>query len=271
MNLGFEHSADLPSGTLPAEAAVLSDAAVCGQASSLRPAVLRTSTLHDVVGGASVLVSTSEALHPKYSHRRERTLERMSSLGFSGVHIIDREPGEGDLARLGIDLWDNTDGYFVGNPGKKVHESICFKHVHALQHIVEQGLERALIVECDVLFHDNFQEMFPEFWRQVPSDFDIVYVGFGYPIKELVSSLKKPTAQIWSGAFWCCHCMIVSRAGAEKILEALPMHDQIDFFYGRMASEGRLNCYAFYYENTDLEKAGACSYIPWGLAYQEKD
>jgi len=220
---------------------------------------------------ATILITTSSKIHPKYVQRRERTLSRLQGEGISEVDIIDDEPLAADLERIGIDLWDDREGYFVGEPGKRVHESICYKHILALKQIVDRRLNSALICECDLLLHDKFSELFPEFWHEVPSDFDVVYVGFGYPIRQFVSTMEKKSSRIWSGAFWCNHCLIMRHSGAEKILAALPLHDQIDYFYGRLASEAKINSYAFYYEHSELEASGRCSYIPWGLAYQEKD
>jgi hypothetical protein len=217
------------------------------------------------------LLSAPESIDLKYGVRRSQSLGRIVEQGIGNVTVLTDNVTPEELRRLKIDLKCDDPGFFVGAPGRHHHENAIYKHLRALEIFLETGAATALICEDDVLFHDRFQELFPTFMANVPANWDVVYVGFANPIRELLDGFSKVNSRIWSGPFWCLHCLLVTRDGAQKILGALPIHDQIDFFYGRLARDGVINCYAFNMLEQSLEDCRRVSYTPRGLAYQERD
>jgi hypothetical protein len=206
---------------------------------------------------------------PRYEVRLERTLERLALVGIRGVKTVTEDPLPNEIASAGIDLFYERPGYFVSSLVQQ--QKVGFKHLSALLSAAQLGRGRTLICEDDVLFHEGFDELLSRYWQLVPSDADIVFIGFANPIREFESSLQEVGEHLWKGAFWCCHCVIVTAEGAGKILDSLPMHDQIDFFYGRLAHEGVINSYAFRYMWEDGEQSARCAYTPRGFVYQERD
>jgi hypothetical protein len=206
----------------------------------------------------------------KYKERLCFVSEQLQSLGLTPQVIIGNPDGQA-LQDLRIDLREGDERYFVGKPGRRHHEAAVFGHLSVLQEIVKQTGDLFLVCEDDVLFHPDINSLISDFWDSIPKDFDIVYLGYSNPIREFETTLTECNDKVWKGAFWCLHCALITKQGAQKILDQLPIHDQIDFWYGRLAHEGKINSYAVRHleENPALEEI--CSYTPRGFAYQKKD
>lgn len=76
--------------------------------------------------------------------------------------------------------WD----HFPENLRQPMHTSMCgCSHSHAaICHLIAHyGWDRTLVLEDDFeILHDNFLERFEDSIVQVPSDWDLVYLGGGY-------------------------------------------------------------------------------------------
>jgi hypothetical protein len=220
---------------------------------------------------ATYLIATDPAIDLKYGIREAKALERIHALGVSSVDSI-RDNGDATTAwQLGIHLSEENDGKFFVSTPVQHHFYCAYKHLTALKHQVQNGFSSTLICEDDVLFHENFNDLFLKFMEQVPNDWDLIYIGYGSPIRQFESSLSLVTNDIWRGAFWCTHCVMISLAGAQKILQSLPMYDQYDYHLGRLADAGKLNSYAFKTRHEHLKQGVQLAYAPWGLAYQQAD
>lgn len=205
----------------------------------------------------------------KYAVRLERTRERLAQHAITMPQIIAGEPTAQDILDYKMNFQENVEGRFVS--GLTHQRGAAFKHLRALERIAENQIGIALICEDDILFHDELQSHLDSFIPRIPRDADIVYLGYSNPIRQFESSLTEPEAGVWKGAFWCLHCYLVTYQGAMKILDALPMFDQIDYFYGRLAAEGRIHAYAPKFLNEKLEASQICAYTARGFCYQEKD
>jgi hypothetical protein len=205
----------------------------------------------------------------KYRVRLGRTVDRLNQLEIVDPIILSGEPTAEDLQRYKMFFEEGVPDRFVS--GLTHQRGAAFKHVRALEAIVNKDVGLALVCEDDVLFHEDFRAAVSKLVPKIPRDADIVYLGYSNPIRQFEPSLTEPVDGIWKGAFWCLHCSLITQQGALKILNSLPMLDQIDYFYGRLAAEGAINAYAPKYLNEDLERSGRCAYTAGGFCYQEKD
>lgn len=196
----------------------------------------------------------------------DRALMQLKGLGF--INITELRDNISDLlsTTAEVQLQYDSSQYFVSGPNREHPLNVSCKHIQALKDIVNNNYCNAIICEDDVLFNEKFNGLINQYWDALPKDFDIVYVGFGHPIREFWDEKNKISPFIWQGAFWCSHCMVISQDGAKKILANLPMHDQVDYFYGRLAAAEIIKCYGFNYYEQKLE--GKADYAPCGLAYQ---
>ena len=96
------------------------------------------------------------------------------------------------FAHTGLQLnrWDATDGKTLSPEYvKKVTSTFCnyfcsnsmigiwLSHYRLWKHIAEQKLTNVLIMEDDAKPVDNFNEQFNKYWRDMPPNWDIVFLG----------------------------------------------------------------------------------------------
>jgi hypothetical protein len=108
--------------------------------------------------------------------------------------------------------------------------------------ISKDNIGTALILEDDIWMEDSsFEEYFGNLLQALPPDFDVVHLGdcLGYKdmwrAKFVAPGLAKPVSEHGNARLFaatnapCSHAMLVSRAGAFKLLQhALPMTRPLD-------------------------------------------
>lgn len=81
------------------------------------------------------------------------------------------------------------------------------------------GYETVLMFEDDVIFSYGFKELLKENWKNVPEDWDMVWIGgnerYSHPGKKIAGNVYIPKD------IWGTHCMIYSKSGIEKITRHL--------------------------------------------------
>jgi len=113
-------------------------------------------------------------------------------------------------------------------------------HMKAWRKLLEDEVDVAIIMEDDVKLVDGFKSRLELAWRDVPNDFDLVYVGClvgcdsngndgvmshlfaGFPFTQKGNVWKKVSDRVFIPKFALgLHCYVVSRAGAMKLLELM--------------------------------------------------
>ena len=111
-------------------------------------------------------------------------------------------------------------------------------HMKAWRKVIEDDVDAAMIMEDDAKLVDGFTSQLNASWRDVPNDFDLVYVGClvgcdstgndgvlshlfaGFPFTQKGNIWKKVSDRVFIPKFALgLHCYIVSRAGAIKLLD----------------------------------------------------
>jgi GR25 family glycosyltransferase involved in LPS biosynthesis len=104
----------------------------------------------------------------------------------------------------------------VGNPGI----AACYLTWLSIFNVCyAEGYETVLMLEDDVLFQYGFKELLKENWKNVPDDWDMVWIGgyerYGIPGRNIAGNVYLPKDM------WGTHCMIYSKKGIEKIVRTL--------------------------------------------------
>ena len=104
---------------------------------------------------------------------------------------IDREPKKTDIKKLykfSEEDWKNkTQPENVAPRKLKDSEiSLLFKHYLALKKIVREKINTTLLLEDDVLFTDNFTEIFNKNLESTPEDWDYIF-----PVVDVISEYLK--------------------------------------------------------------------------------
>lgn len=118
-------------------------------------------------------------------------------------------------------------------------------HEALLTNAYIEGYESVLIMEDDIKFDYGFQELLTDAWKDVPSDWEIIW--FGSYEKQ-----KHPTINIKNRVHiphnhWGGHCYLVNKTGLAKIVPALktnPINEEVDVYIHKHIKG--LKQYSFY-------------------------
>jgi hypothetical protein len=105
--------------------------------------------------------------------------------------------------------------------GKLEQVGLSLAHMAAWNSIIDNNLSGGWIFEDDVVAHDDFAALFPKYWALVPADYEVIWLGH-LPIEGTVSCENRFSTRLLHEDFvYCTHAMIVSRAGAERLVAAM--------------------------------------------------
>lgn len=116
--------------------------------------------------------------------------EMLPKLGFNEIewvterNIIDYDINKVyDPSTKALELRNSTS---FGNFGMKHQKplnnaiiEVTLQHFECYKRIVEQKLDKAVIFEDDVIFKKNFDRLFDQYIKELPSSFDVLYFGKG--------------------------------------------------------------------------------------------
>ena len=109
--------------------------------------------------------------------------------------------------------------------------SVCLHHIECFKKISEYNYPYALILEDDTLLCKNFTSILGNYLTQLPSDWDMLFIGDGCGLHIPSEELKKqtniykknnyPTENGGLGATRCLDSYLITKNCAQKILEKL--------------------------------------------------
>lgn len=129
------------------------------------------------------------------------------------------------------------------NPGTV---AVTLSHLAILKHIVAAGLPEALIFENDVDLPPDFNDRFSAFYSNLPTGWDMAYLGWGSGNENWDATATKPVAPgvaIVPGGSMQTHAYMVSLKGAKFLDEHCQQAWRpIDVSY-MLEGEGHLRTY----------------------------
>ena len=147
--------------------------------------------------------------------RREEALRRVSEAGFETVTTFPAIDGR-NFAQLRQawrqfppELFDKALPTFKTKRGT---QGCYLSHVILWKKISHEEIPAAIIFEDDVVFHENWHELYPTYWAQTPKNFDIVYMG-----ADVLDFKSKPG--VICCPVLCNHATILSCGGATKLYD----------------------------------------------------
>jgi len=143
---------------------------------------------------------------------------------------------------------------FIFKPGQVGHYLTFYK---LLRKIKKKKYEKALILEDDISFIDNFPEKLSQYINELPKDWEICYFGMtefhhkvGGSSSKLKDNLCKPIPlnkpkNKRDGLIVGNHAQMFSHRSASKISKLMmPMKYPTDVFMGRLAKFGQIKVYS---------------------------
>lgn len=152
-------------------------------------------------------------------HRQDRKDSAIREFEKAGIENYIFYPGF-NTRKIGVL------GHYLKNYGT----TGCYISHQALIHeAYANNYKNILIMEDDLGFVDDFNSIFQDYWKDIPSDYDLVWIGSNELKKG--SSIKITDKVSIPGQVWGAHCYIVSQAGINKLythLNSTPMKNHVD-------------------------------------------
>jgi GR25 family glycosyltransferase involved in LPS biosynthesis len=191
----------------------------------------------------------------KLVDRKAFLLSQFEKHGITNFEFIEiYDVNDGDITEKERVLFDLEDPDIKGRDSML---SIILKHIHAYKLISEQ-YDCALILEDDAVFSDNFVEALDKYMRQLPDNYDMLFIGDGcnlhIPREDQVDGCnvykKCPEPTWWGGdgVTRCTDSYIVSKKCATQLIEHLnTMTYKIfkagDWWLNKVSREKQFNVY----------------------------
>jgi len=114
-------------------------------------------------------------------------------------------------------------------------------HLRILNRAIKMGLKNYWVFEDDAQFHPDFNKLFKKYWKQVPPDWDMVYMGASHigEITKVSDNVVKMTKSFTT------HAMIINHTIYEPLKEVWEQaNEKVDI--GISSLHSTYNCYCFY-------------------------
>ena len=185
--------------------------------------------------------------YKKLVERKMHIIEQLNTYNLLNYEFveIDRD----DLQNYDLSIFQDNN--------KPVQSAICLSHFYAYKEIANK-FDMALILEDDVILSSNFSEILQNYIKQLPSEFDMCFIGNGCNLHiehhKLVANQniykKDNISTAWGGA-GCTRCTdsyIVSKQCAINICNYIEnssekIHEAIDWWLNRCSRENNFNVY----------------------------
>ena len=169
------------------------------------------------------------------------------------VHQFDKE----DLSKEDLKKFDTN--YMSRG------EISCFmKHVHVYEELVKSSeKDFSIVIEDDILLENNFDNKMKKLLKKLPNNFHFIFFGSSKlnmhiptykrrPFKNLYKKTNIPTTWGGNGMTKTTDSYIISKEGAQKVLDRAKkidiLDDAFDFWLNQSARDLNLNGY--WYEPT---------------------
>ena len=177
--------------------------------------------------------------------RQQRLKSASKSLNLDLEVVSSPWSTEEEVQRRGKECFENNTAYPTGF-------AATLGHIRAMKVFIETGSKYCMIVEDDVRFHKQFNDIIPKLEEYMDkSNFDIFTLGFvNFPNRNYASNVVIVYNQVVlenvtiSNPFGC-QCYMISRDYAKKVVELLSVDNIYEVYKKNFVTD-----YVFY--DTDL-------------------
>lgn len=160
--------------------------------------------------------------HYKPLKERKKILsEQLNKLGldYEWVEIYDRE--EIDINKLKTDLPNMVKPLnIIGHQNRTLRMSeisLILKHNYIWEKMIKDDIDNVLVLEDDALLDNDFVEKYYSYTRDLPEDYDLLWVGSCCGLHAPNISLDKHIYQ--NDGSRCTHAYLISKKCASKMIE----------------------------------------------------
>jgi GR25 family glycosyltransferase involved in LPS biosynthesis len=122
-----------------------------------------------------------------------------------------------------------------------------YSHAKLIEYAKDQNLNNILILEDDVEFHANTNQMFFNYLEELPNDWDMLFFGANHSENNIW--MREPLIKITDHVYkiikcYAIHCYAVNQKAYDKLIKTLSNKTKpSDVLISDIQSE--LNCYLF--------------------------
>jgi len=183
--------------------------------------------------------------YSKLVDRKNKILEQFAKLNINNytfVELYDKDNWDKDEIRK---IFPKIDIDRAGtNSLKDAEKSLVMKHSWIVQDLYKNQYDSVMVFEDDVVLDDNFVELFNLYKKEMPSDWDIGWVGSCFNLKEP----PQPNKRVYktNRGSRCTHAFCLSKSFAKKVIDDIKDVDEAaDHYYNRIVKQFNLNSYWF--------------------------
>ena len=146
--------------------------------------------------------------YKKLENRKRDIIQQLQQLHITNYEFIEHYDRD-TLTKE--DRQNFEEGY------KSCQIAITLSHLYAYKEISDK-YDCALIIEDDAIFHPNFIELFNDYMKQLPSDFDAFFIGHGCNLHIDNHELKSNCNVYKKQETRCTDSYVVSKKCATNII-----------------------------------------------------
>ena len=161
--------------------------------------------------------------YPKLTHRKKHILEQFEKHGITNYEFIEKF----DKDVITNDECPEFSKDYVAN--RRAELSLHLKHIYLYRLMVRENYSEVLVFEDDVVLSDGFVEKLMKYMTQMPTDYDMLFIGDGcnlhIPRNQLVANqyiyakCLHETAWGGNGAAKCTDSYIIHQRCAKKLCD----------------------------------------------------
>jgi len=178
----------------------------------------------------TVLSAPAFVIHlPRSTERLDFFTKNIANAGFTDMRIFEGVDGRDVNARSDAMLLFNAPPIDLEMSYGQI--GCLFSHLKVLKTIVDNNIPIATVFEDDAHFHPEWNTLSEIYWKLTPSDFDILFIGNGIDSCRTISD-PSTIQEITTEGAWCTHAYVITRKGAEKVMNAILNWDYTAFNHG---------------------------------------
>jgi GR25 family glycosyltransferase involved in LPS biosynthesis len=172
--------------------------------------------------------------------RKKHILEQFRIHNISNFEFIEKY----DASKITDDECSIFDEHY-----KKTKMSLFLKHIYCYQLIIrDHDSDTSLIFEDDVILSDDFNDILSKYIKELPKDYDMLFIGSGYNL-HIDKQILIDDKHIYENPYTrCTDSYIITNNCAQQIYEYFingndKINLPIDFWLNKVIANNKLKVY----------------------------
>jgi GR25 family glycosyltransferase involved in LPS biosynthesis len=113
--------------------------------------------------------------------------------------------------------------------------SLCLKHIEVFKDVISNSYQNVVVFEDDIILVDDFDIKLNEYMKQLPKDYDILWIG---SCCNLHADYEANKNIYKANSSRCTHTYLISNSGCRKMISQLEhLNHPIDWYFNFVISQ----------------------------------